>query len=409
MDKVQLVFFFLSGFFLSRLIIKVRWPERLVYFFISERHISLSRTLFYLIALSAFLSFFIPNAITVLTLLPMLELLRKAFSAEGTADRKIATVLALSAIYGANIGGMGSITATPANGVLATYAELYQIPGAEKLTFAGWLVWGIPLVILMVLAAWLVLAVLFRLWGRAGNRVHLPFDEAVAAHPHQKIAAWMAAIYFLSALALSALMMEFPAHATALLVVTGVVTAGLCGVMFLFPVANKEGGSRKQPLLSVRDCYSNLPLRGFGFVALAVIFAGVLYLFRADKLIADMITRFLPAGLPAVALYFMTAVSTSFATEVLSNTAVQLSLFVVIVPLAKTLLMPPVPALIIVTLSSTCAFMSPIATGVNGLAFGGVRHVSFTRMMMAGFVMNLVGAVIITFWISTVVAGLMGL
>jgi len=65
MDKIQLIFFFISGFVVSRLIIKARLSHRIVYWFIGKRHLSITRILFYLIAISAFLSFFIPNAITV--------------------------------------------------------------------------------------------------------------------------------------------------------------------------------------------------------------------------------------------------------------------------------------------------------------------------------------------------------
>jgi sodium-dependent dicarboxylate transporter 2/3/5 len=54
--------------------------------------------------------------------------------------------------------------------------------------------------------------------------------------------------------------------------------------------------------------------------------------------------------------------------------------------------------LIIITLSCTSAFMSPIATGVNGLAFGGVKGVSFSRMLLVGFIMNIAGALLISSW-----------
>ena len=114
MDKIQLIFFFISGFLVSRLIIKVKLPQRMVFWFVGKRHLSITKILFYLIAISAALSFFIPNAITVLTLLPLLELLRRSYEKSNVSSRKMATMLALATIYGANIGGMGSVTATPA-------------------------------------------------------------------------------------------------------------------------------------------------------------------------------------------------------------------------------------------------------------------------------------------------------
>jgi sodium-dependent dicarboxylate transporter 2/3/5 len=53
--------------------------------------------------------------------------------------------------------------------------------------------------------------------------------------------------------------------------------------------------------------------------------------------------------------------------------------------------------------------MSPIATGVNGLAFGGVKGVSFSKMLVVGFVMNIAGALLISGWVLIVVDRLYGL
>ena len=105
----------------------------------------------------------------------------------------------------------------------------------------------------------------------------------------------------------------------------------------------------------------------------------------------------------------MIALATSFSTEVLSNTAVQLSFFVIALPLAQTLGFSALEMLIIITLSCTSAFMSPIATGVNGLAFGGVKGVSFSKMLIVGFIMNIVGAWLISSWVLFVLDRLYGL
>jgi sodium-dependent dicarboxylate transporter 2/3/5 len=53
--------------------------------------------------------------------------------------------------------------------------------------------------------------------------------------------------------------------------------------------------------------------------------------------------------------------------------------------------------------------MTPIATGVNGLAFGGVRDVSFRKMLLVGFFMNIVGALLISAWTLLVIGPLYGL
>jgi sodium-dependent dicarboxylate transporter 2/3/5 len=46
-------------------------------------------------------------------------------------------------------------------------------------------------------------------------------------------------------------------------------------------------------------------------------------------------------------------------------------------------------------LSASCAFMLPVATAPNAIVFGSGR-VSIREMARAGFVLNLIGAVVIT-------------
>lgn len=409
MDKIQLIFFFISGFLVSRLIIKVKLPQRIVFFLIGKKHLSTAKIILYLISLSAFLSFFIPNAITVLTLLPILELLRKAYEEAALPPKSIPTMLALSAIYGANIGGMGSVTATPANGILVTYAEINQVAGSDLLAFAPWLLWGIPLVICFVIVAWLILIGLFRPWRYRGNAIQLPFDPVQAYHPWQKITVVITALFFISSLLLSILMMQHLKQALPIVVVTGIFSLLFALFLFFFPLKTGKSAGKKAPLLTIKDCYNDLPTRGFVFVGIAVVLAFILYVLNVHILFSGWISSILPADISPFSLLLALALITSFSTEVLSNTAVQLSLFVVALPLAKTLAFSAIQALTLITLSSTCAFMSPIATGVNGLAFGGVKNVSVLKMLWVGFVMNIAGALLISFWMEFYLGSLMGI
>ncbi|UCD77218.1 MAG: SLC13 family permease [Desulfobacterales bacterium] len=409
MDKIQLLFFFISGFLISRLMIKVRLPQRLVYWFIGKRHLSLAGILFYLVAIAAFLSFFIPNAITVLTLLPLLELLRQSYEAANGPSKSVPTMLALATIYGANIGGMGSITATPANGILVTYAVLNEIPGLQYLTFASWLVWGVPLVVVFVCIAALILFIFMRPVKYNKHRIQLPFDSGQIQHRFQGITIWLTAFYFLSSLILSLLLMKFPDRILLILIVSGALTLVFISFLFFVPLRGSDRDHSRQKLLEIADCYNELPVKGFVFVAIAVVLAAILYAFDVHVLFSSWSARIIPTGLPTFALFFLVALAASFSTEVLSNTAVQLSFFVVALPLSKSLGFSALEALIIITLSSTCAFMSPIATGVNGLAFGGVKGVSFSRMLAVGFVMNLAGALLISSWVLYFIGRFYGL
>lgn len=277
MDKIQLIFFFISGFLVSRLIIKVKLPQRLVYWFIGKKHLSITKILFYLIAISAFLSFFIPNAITVLTLLPLLELLRRSYEESNGSSRRIATMLALAIIYGANIGGMGSLTATPANGILVTFAVLENVPGTRDISFASWLVWGIPLVAIFVCVAWLVLITILRPWKLKANSIQLPFQSTDVYHPFQKTTVWITIFYFISSFILSLLLMRFSNQTNFILVITGIITLLFVLFLFFLPIKGSDKHTSKQVLLTIPDCYNELPMKGFMFVAIAIVLAGILY------------------------------------------------------------------------------------------------------------------------------------
>jgi len=409
MDKIQLIFFFIGGFLVSRLIIKARLPHRIVYWFIGKRNLSISKILFCLIVISAILSFFIPNAITVLTLLPLLELLRRSYEQSNGPSKRVATMLALSTIYGANIGGMGSITATPANGILVTYSVLNKIPGIQYLSFASWLAWGIPLVLIFVCVAAMIVSVVLRPWRYQKNSIHLPFDARQAYHPFQKIAVWITVYYFLSSFILSLFLMLAPDRTSLILMITGSLTLLFIIFLFFVPVRSSLNAASKQVLLSISDCYNELPAKGFMFVGIAVVLAAILYAFNIHEFFARWAALNIPRDVSTFGLFFFIALATSFSTEILSNTAVQLSFFVMALPLADTLSFSALEVLIIITLSCTCAFMSPIATGVNGLAFGGVKGVSLSRMLLVGCIMNIAGALLISSWILIFVGRLYGL
>jgi sodium-dependent dicarboxylate transporter 2/3/5 len=193
------------------------------------------------------------------------------------------------------------------------------------------------------------------------------------------------------------------------LTISGSLTLLFLLFLFFLPIRADRTTTSRQVLLSPADCYSDLPTRGFLFVGIAVVLAAILYALDIHELLAGWAAWVIPAGISVFAMFFLIALATSFSTEVLSNTAVQLSFFVVALPLATTLGLSALEILIVITLSCTSAFMSPIATGVNGLAFGGVKGVSFSKMLVVGFILNIAGAFLISCWVLIVVERLYGL
>jgi sodium-dependent dicarboxylate transporter 2/3/5 len=200
--------------------------------------------------------------------------------------------------------------------------------------------------------------------------------------------------------------MQFPQQTALILFISGGVTLLLILFLFFLPFKSDTGSISKKALLKISDCYNELPIKGFLFIGIAVILAAVLYTFNIHELFSRWSGLIIPSGVSVFMFFIVIALATSFSTEVLSNTAVQLSFFIMALPLAKTLGFSALEVLIIITLSCTSAFMSPIATGVNGLAFGGVKGVSFAKMLLVGFIMNIAGALLISGWVRIFVGRL---
>ena len=394
MNNAQLALLFVCGFLLSRLLVKVRVPEHLVGL-LFHRKLSVARIILYLVALSALLSVFIPNAVTAIALLPVVMLIRQKLLEQELGNHSaISTALALAVIYGANIGGMASITATPANGLLVAYAALRHVADPGVLRFDGWLLWGIPLTItLVVLAGGILVACLPGVHWSAKSQA---LNGLTPADPNDLgVANRMTLAFVVASVVLSAAM-----HASS----DSPWVLALTVVGFVIYTWLLFGRRNPTALLTWNDCFKGLPWRGLAIAAIIVVLAALGGLFGAIEHGARIATSVLPDSLDTIEAFAWVALLTTFTTQLMTNTVVQLALF-------ETLHAHPdtgdvlIHLLLVVTLSSTCAFMTPIATGVNGLVYGELEGTSLWRMLLVGAVMNVVAALLIAACVFFVVAG----
>jgi sodium-dependent dicarboxylate transporter 2/3/5 len=84
-----------------------------------------------------------------------------------------------------------------------------------------------------------------------------------------------------------------------------------------------------------------------------------------------------------------------FLTELTSNLATTATLLPVLAALALELGISPVTLTVPVALAASCAFMLPVATPPNAIVFGS-GMITIPQMAKAGFVMNLVGIVLLS-------------
>ena len=95
------------------------------------------------------------------------------------------------------------------------------------------------------------------------------------------------------------------------------------------------------------------------------------------------------------ALILLVALVVTFMTETTSNTASTTLLMPVLAAAAIAAGMPPELIMVPAAMSASCAFMLPVATAPNSVVFGS-GLVSIARMAREGFLLNLLGAAVIS-------------
>jgi len=96
-----------------------------------------------------------------------------------------------------------------------------------------------------------------------------------------------------------------------------------------------------------------------------------------------------------VFLILCIALLVTFLTEITSNTATTVILMPILGAAATASGVDPTLLLIPAAISASCAFMLPVATMPNAVVYG-TGEFSIKRMAREGFVLNLIGTLVVT-------------
>ena len=129
-------------------------------------------------------------------------------------------------------------------------------------------------------------------------------------------------------------------------------------------------------------------LFGGGFALAAGLSSSGLSAWLGDQLVAF-------GNLPPVALVAVTCTMLTFLTELTSNLATTEMVLPVLGSLGVAIEANPLLLMVPATLSASCAFMLPVATPPNAIAFG-TGEISIQDMVRGGILLNLIGVVLIT-------------
>src|SRR5210317_192961 len=159
----HLIFLFLGGFIMA--LAMERWDlhKRIAIKVLIFFGISPGRILMGFMAATAFLSMWMSNTATTMMMIPIaLSIIYKLEEILGKAKLGSYSVgLLLGIAYSASIGGIATLVGTPPNLSFARIANII-FPEMPEITFADWLIFAIWISVLIFMAAWILLFLMYR-------------------------------------------------------------------------------------------------------------------------------------------------------------------------------------------------------------------------------------------------------
>ena len=348
--------------------------------------------------ITAFLSLWVTNTATTLMMLPValsvvdtLAVSDRAGEPPDPSTRHLGPALMLGVAYAASIGGMGTMIGTAPNVFVASFINSQL---QREISFLDWMLMAMPLVLLLLLAAWCLLTrgifrvghdplpetqrVLHKLTGELGPVARA--ERLTALVFLATAAAWV----FRGLLANVSIAGSRP--------FAGLTDAGIAisaaVLLFVLPA-----GTRDHRFLMDWPTASRVPW------GLLLLFGGGLSLaasFEETGLAAYVAAQGQGLDrLPVWVLVGSIATVVVFLSEIASNMATAATVVPVVASLAVGAGLPPVPLVLAACFAASCGFMLPVATPPNAIAYGTGR-VTAGQMAKAGFLLNLLGILFIT-------------
>jgi len=427
----HLIFLFLGGFMIALTMEKWNFHKRLALWIILAIGTQPQRIVLGFMTATAFMSMWISNTASTMMMLPVAMAVVRQIALDAslngekndatrqTIENGLGLVLMLALAYSASIGGVGTLIGTAPNIVFAGfYKKLF--PENAEITFFQWMVLAIPVVIVFIPLVWAYLCRFvspIRLGSISGGSheiIQQELDDLGSVNRAEKIVATVFCLTaFLWIFRKSISFGEFVipgwsglfGHPKFLHDSTVAMAMGV--LLMLIPVNGVKGlvvnGKREWFTLDWNTVQSKIPwgillLFGGGF-ALASGFGAT----GLDKWIGDKLTGV--AGWPLWMVVFTICISVTFLTELTSNTATTTMILPILGMAAVAATVHPLFFMVPATLSASFAFMLPVATPPNAIVFGS-GWVSVPQMSRAGFVLNLVGAGIVTSAVLLLVSSL---
>ncbi|MEM6643491.1 MAG: DASS family sodium-coupled anion symporter [Bacteroidota bacterium] len=381
----KMLFLFLGGFIIAIAMQKWNLHRRIALYIISKIGVRSDGILLGFMLSTGLLSMWISNTATTLMMITIgAALIKQIKEVDKGKGSEFFKPLLLGIAFSASIGGVATLVGTPTNPIFAAIASsLY----GENISFISWMTFALPFAVAMLFICWMILT-------RGVFKCHsaIPMGKDVVVNELEKlgkIGAEERAVAFVFSLTALLWILRSSVLTQILPGINDTVIA-ICAAVSLFVIPSKKEGS--WGLLTWEEA-AQLP---WGVI---ILFGGGLALaaaFQSSGLAEWIGSKLTTIGsLPLIAAILIVALATNFLTEVTSNVATASILLPVLASLAEAIGLHPYFLMVPATMAASCAFMLPIATGPNAIAFS-VGEIQIKDMVRAGIWLNLISSVLIS-------------
>ncbi len=322
---------------------------------------------------AALLSMWISNTATCLMLMPIvLACLRQM------DDDSLTIPLIISVAYACSIGGIATLIGTPPNVI---FAGIYEQSVGSEFGFLDWMKIGMPIVVVLIPTAWLWLT--RNVHG--SNSPDLPENTPWTQDEIRVVGVFLFIIFLW-------VFRSQPFGGLSELLNAASVgdsTIALLGAALMFIVRSEKGGGLLDWDNAVQIPWGILLMFAAGITIAAAFFASGLADIIGDALSAAVV------GMPIYLVILLVCASITFFTELNSNVATTTLVLPVLAATAISSGIAPELLMIPATISASCAFMLPVATAPNAIAYA-TGQVSVQDMLREGMRLNLIFAVLIS-------------
>lgn len=332
-----IIFLFLGGFALAAGLRQQKLDRWMAIWVMQRAGGELGRAARWLFVLTALLSMWISNTATAAMMLPLaLGLLAPL---DYTRYRSTWVYVLLGVAFSANIGGIGTLVGSPPNAIAAA---------AVGLSFGQWLMWGIPLVVVMLpLMDWVL---------RKALKPALTAEVSVV----ETQLTWTSAhTGMLLVFLLTVILWVFGAPLGKALGISKGYDAAVALLALLLLHTFNLASWRE---IEKSTDWGVLLLFGGGITLSAALSTSGTGVWLAELVGGGF------AVMPALMVLTLMALFAMALTEVASNTASAALLVPLFIGMASSI--DPVIVAVIVAVAASCAFLLPVATPPNAIIFG---------------------------------------